>query len=170
MSKKWLSLILVIVILVSLLAACGNSSSPKKTTEKYFSAIKAGDLDKAISCLTSYEFVLWVDLDSDNYNDSTRIRFFVERPRRIEDLMVPHLVDKERPYRIVTSVQLTAIDYENFITDMLADRQFIEDYDRRCKKGEVWECLFVRSRGQADGVLIMPEQDCFVGWAAYCFK
>ena len=93
--------------------------------------------------------------------------YFVERPRRIEDLMVPHLVEKEQPYRIVTSVQLTAIDYENFITDMLADRQFIEDYGKRCKKGEVWECLFVRRQGQSDGVLIMPEKDCFVGWAAY---
>ncbi len=94
--------------------------------------------------------------------------YFVERPRRIEDLMVPHLVEKERPYRIVTSVQLAAIDYENFITDMLADRQFIEDYGKRCKKGDIWECLFVRRRGQSDGVLIMPEQDCYVGWAAYC--
>ena len=94
--------------------------------------------------------------------------FFVERPRRIEDLMEPHPIEKERPYRIVTSVQLTAIDYENFTTDMLADRQFLSDYGKRCKKGEVWECLFVRRRGQSDGVLIMPEQVCFVGWAAYC--
>ena len=82
--------------------------------------------------------------------------------------MVPHLGEKERPYRIVTSVQLTAIDYENFITDMLADRQFIEDCGKRCKKGDVWECLFVRRKGQSDGVLIMPEQDCYVGWAAFC--
>ena len=94
--------------------------------------------------------------------------YFVERPRRIDNLMVPHLIETERPYRIVTSVQLSAIDYENFITDMLADRQFIEDHGKRCKRGEVWECLFVRRRGQTDGVLIMPERDCFVGWAAYC--
>ena len=94
--------------------------------------------------------------------------YFVKRPRRIEDLMAPHLVEKEQPYRIVTSVQLTAIDYENFITDMLADRQFIEDCGKRCKKGDVWECLFVRRKGQSDGVLIMPEQDCYVGWAAFC--
>ena len=52
--------------------------------------------------------------------------YFVERPRRIEDLMVPHPIEKERPFRIVTEIQLPAIDYENFITDMLADRQFIE--------------------------------------------
>lgn len=93
--------------------------------------------------------------------------YFVERPRRIDDLMVPHPIEKERPYRIVASVCLAAIDFENFITDMLADRQFIEDHGRRCRKGGVWDCLFVRRRGQSDGVLIMPEQDCFVGWAAY---
>ena len=96
--------------------------------------------------------------------------FFVERPRRIEDLMVPHLVEKERPYRIVTEVQLPAIDYEDFITDMLADRQFIEDHSRRCKKGEVWDCLLVRRKGQPDGVLVMPEGNCYVGCAAYYFK
>ena len=93
--------------------------------------------------------------------------YFVERPRRIEDLMVPHLVEKERPYRIVTSVQLTAIDYENFIADMLADRQFIEDYATLCAKGQVWRCILVQQRGHADGVLMMPEDDCYVGWAAY---
>ena len=94
--------------------------------------------------------------------------YFVERPRRIEDLMVPHPIEKERPFRIVAEIQLPAIDYENFITDMLADRQFIEDYGRRCKKGEIWDCLLVRRRGQPDGVLVMPEDGCFVGWAAYC--
>ena len=96
--------------------------------------------------------------------------FFVERPRRIEDLMVPHPLEKERPYRTVTEIQLPAIDYENFITDMLVDRQFLSDHGRRCKKGEVWDCLLVRRRGQPDGVLVMPEDDCFVGWAAYYFK
>ena len=64
--------------------------------------------------------------------------YFAERPRRIEDLMVPHPIEKEHPFRIVTEIQLPAIDYENFITDMLADRQFIEDHGRRCKKSEVW--------------------------------
>ena len=96
--------------------------------------------------------------------------YFVERPRRIEELMVPHLIEQERPYRIVTEIQLPAIDYENFITDMLVDRQFIEDHDRRCKKGAIWNCLLVCRRGQPDGVLVMPEDGCFVGCAAYCFK
>ena len=93
--------------------------------------------------------------------------YFVERPRRIDDLLLPHLVEAERPYRIVGKVQLSAIDCKNFITDMLADRQFIENHGRRCKKGEVWDCLLVRRRGQPDGVLVMPEAECFVGWAAF---
>ena len=96
--------------------------------------------------------------------------YFVERPRRIDDLLSPHLVEAQRPYKIIGDVRLSAIDYENFITDLLADRQFIEDHGRRCKKGEVWNCLLVRRRGQSNGVLVMPEDGCFVGWAAYYSK
>ena len=93
--------------------------------------------------------------------------YFVERPRRIEDLMVPHLIELERPYRIVTEIQLPAIDYENFITDMLADRQFIEDHAALCSKGAVWRCILVQQRGRTDGVLVIPEDGRYVGWAAY---
>lgn len=97
----------------------------------------------------------------------TGYAYFVERPRRIEDLMTPHPIEKEQPYRIVAEIRLPAIDYENFITDMLADRQFIEDHGCRCKRGEVWDCLLVRRRGKPNGVLVIPETECFVGWAAY---
>lgn len=93
--------------------------------------------------------------------------YFVERPRRLDDLQIPHLIDRERPYRIVATVELRKIDYENFVTDMLADRQFIEDNGTDCKAGEVWECLLVQQRGRKDGVLVLPEQECFVSWAAY---
>lgn len=50
---------------------------------------------------------------------------------------------------------------------MVADRQFIEDHAALCSKGEVWRCILVQQRGHADGVLVMPEDGCFVGWAAY---
>ena len=93
--------------------------------------------------------------------------YFVERPRRLEDLQRPHLIERERPYSIVAAVQLPQIDYENFITDMLADRKFIEDYGKRCRAGDVWGCLLVQQRGRTDGVLVLPEQGCFVSWAAY---
>jgi len=93
--------------------------------------------------------------------------YFVERPRRLEDLRRPHLMSQERPFRIVAILQLPEIDYENFITDMLADRQFIEDYGAKCKAGDVWDCLLVQHSGHSDGVLVLPEQECFVSWAAY---
>ena len=51
--------------------------------------------------------------------------YFVERPRRIDDLMVPHLNEQERLYRIVTEIQLPAIDYENFM-DVLDAKQFLD--------------------------------------------
>ena len=92
--------------------------------------------------------------------------YFVERPRTIEDLLQPHLFEKEQEYRIVKTIELGKMDYENFVTDMLADRQFIEDNAGLCSRGEVWQCLLIRQRGCSDGVLVMPENGCFVGWAA----
>lgn len=93
--------------------------------------------------------------------------YFVKAPRRIEDLRAPHLVDEERAYMVVKQVKLAKIDYENFITDMVADRQFIEDNANLCSKDDPWRCILVQQRGQTDGVLVMPEDNCYVGWAAY---
>ncbi len=93
--------------------------------------------------------------------------YFVERPRVIEDLIQPHLFEHGREYQIVKTIKLGKMDYENFITDMLADRQFIEDNAGRYSQGEVWQCLLIRQKGRSDGVLVMPENGCFVGWAAY---
>lgn len=93
--------------------------------------------------------------------------YFVPDPSRLDDLTVPHLTSDECPYEIVKTITLGTIDYGNFITDMLADRAFIEESHLLCEKGKVWRCLFVRKRGRNDGVLVMPEDDTFVGWAAY---
>ena len=92
--------------------------------------------------------------------------YFVRDPCRIEDLRVLHLAEKERPFEIVKTVKLARIDYKNFITDLVADRQFIEDNAALCSRGEVWRCLLVQQRGHMDGVLVMPEDGCYVGWAA----
>ena len=99
--------------------------------------------------------------------EKTGFAYFVESPRIIEDLKGPHPIEQEMQYEIVKTVKLAKIDYENFITDMVADRQFIEDHAALCSKGEVWRCILVQQRGQTDGVLVMPEDGCFVGWAAY---
>ena len=93
--------------------------------------------------------------------------YFVDSPRTINDLMVTHPIEQERICEIVKTIKLSGIDYENFITDMVADRQFIEDNAALCSKGEVWRCLLVQQRGHMDGVLVMPEDGCYVGWAAY---
>lgn len=99
--------------------------------------------------------------------NKTGAAYFVPDPSQLEDLVVPHLVSDERPYEIAKTITLGAIDYGNFITDMLADRAFIEENHDLCEKGETWRCLFIRKRGASDGVLVMPEDDAFVGWAAY---
>ena len=91
---------------------------------------------------------------------------FVELPRRIEELQRPHLIDRERPYSIAATVVLRKIDYENFITDMIADRQFLEEHADLCREGEVWRCVLVKQRGKSDGVLVVPD-GCYVKYAAY---
>lgn len=99
--------------------------------------------------------------------EQTRYAFFVDRPRIIEDLFSPHLLERERPYKVVKTIRLSKINYENFITDMLADRQFIEDCARFCKPGEPIKCILVQQRGHEDGILVRPEDDRYVGSAAY---
>ena len=100
--------------------------------------------------------------------DRTGFAYFVESPRVIEDLMTPHPVERERRYEIAKTVRLAKIDYENFIRDMIADRQFIEDNAALCSQGGIWRCLLVQQRGCTDGVLVVPADGCYVGWAAYC--
>ena len=99
--------------------------------------------------------------------ERTGYAFFVESPRIIEDLLAPHPIEQETQYEIVKTVKLAKIDYENFITDMIADRQFIEDNASLCSRGEIWRCILVQQRGHSDGVLVMPIDGCYVGRAAY---
>ncbi len=94
--------------------------------------------------------------------------YFVNNPRRIEDLIIPHDVNAEREYEIAATVSLGAMDYENFITDMRADRQFIEDYYTHCRgTGNNLKCMLVRRHGKRGGVLIVPKDRCYVKCAAY---
>ena len=94
--------------------------------------------------------------------------FFVERPRRLDDLQVLHPLEAERPFEIVAVANLRAIDYKNFITDMLADRSFIEKYAHLCEATETaWKCILVKKHGSRSGILVLPQGTCHVGWAAY---
>ena len=99
--------------------------------------------------------------------EKTGFAYFVEGPRIIEDLKGPYPIEQEMQYEIVKTVKLAKIDYENFIADMIADRKFIEDNAVLCSQGEVWRCILVQQRGRTDGVLVVPVDGCYVGWAAY---
>ena len=83
---------------------------------------------------------------------------FAERPRRINDLMRPYPIEKNREYEVVQTIQLDKIDYENFITDMVADRRFLEENAPLCSKKEsVIRCLRVTQREIGEGILIVPD-------------
>ena len=85
--------------------------------------------------------------------------YFVERPRTIDDLRQPHPIESEKPYEIVKVISLAGIDYENFITDMVADRQFLEDNATLCSKnGSVLRCLLVKRRKADAGILVVPDE------------
>ena len=93
--------------------------------------------------------------------------YFVDYPYTIDDLKKPHPVQNERPYRIVKTIKLAKIDYENYTTDFMADREFLELNAHLCSKGDVWNCLLIQQRGRSDGVLVVPYDLCFVESAAY---
>ena len=56
----------------------------------------------------------------------------------LPDLIQPYLIETECPYENVATVTLCKMDYNNFCTDMVADRQFIEDYSDLCGTGTMW--------------------------------
>lgn len=90
--------------------------------------------------------------------------FFVFRPRTVSDLSIGNGDGKWREYRIVKTVRLSRIEYENFTTDLLADRQFIEDSAPLCTGPE--DCLLITGMQRQQELLVIPWQGCFVRYAA----
>ena len=99
----------------------------------------------------------------------TRRAYFVKHPSRVEDLWRPHLLTDRVACVIEKIVALPRIDYENFITDMTVEREFLEKYAYLCRPrrdGPI-RGILVRRRGRSDGVLVLPDPEGFVLWAAY---
>ena len=90
--------------------------------------------------------------------------WFVFRPRTADDLTLNNPAGKWQEYRIVKTICLDVINYENFATDLLADRQFIEDHSVLC--AEPGNCLLITGKRQEPELLIIPWQGCFVRYAA----
>ena len=93
--------------------------------------------------------------------------YFILHPRIMEDLLVLHDVQDEQPYEIVKEIGLQAIDFDNFAADLTVERQYIEDNAYLCGKCDVWKVLLIRGRNPGYGVLVLPETNGYVGWAAY---
>ena len=89
---------------------------------------------------------------------------FLRRPRRIEELRAEEN-GRRRPYRIVSSLCLGGMDYENFVTDLLADRAFLENVPGCGEDGKVLCCLRVSCPGRED-ILIVPDGTGHVALAA----
>ena len=90
--------------------------------------------------------------------------YFIRRPRRIEELRAEES-GRRRPYRIVKTVCLGGMDYENFVTDLLADRAFLENVPGCGEDGPLVRCLCVTTRGR-DSVLVLPDGTGYVALAA----
>jgi len=95
--------------------------------------------------------------------------YFIKFPSRIENLWRPHLYEERRPYETVAEVIISKVDYENFITDLRVERQFLEDNANLCNiDGDgVWHCILVQQQEGSDGVLVIPDAAGYVIWAAY---
>lgn len=92
--------------------------------------------------------------------------YFVFRPRTTADLTLKNSAGKWLEYRIVKTICLDAIDFKNFATDLLADRQFIEDHF--VLSSEPGDCLLITGKHREAALLVIPWQGCFVRYAALC--
>lgn len=90
--------------------------------------------------------------------------YFLRRPRRIEELWAEEN-GQRRPYRIVKTLRLGGMDYENFVTDLLADRAFLEGIPGCGEDGKVLCCLRVSCPDRED-ILIVPDGTGHVELAA----
>lgn len=90
--------------------------------------------------------------------------YFVYRPRTVADLNLKNPSGKWEEYRIVKTISLNEIDYENFTSDLLADRQLIDDNSILCK--EPGDCLLIRGKQKPTELLVIPWHGCFVHYAA----
>ena len=90
--------------------------------------------------------------------------YFIRRPRRAEELRAEEN-GLRRPYQIVKTLRLGAMDYENFATDFLADRAFLENADGCGEEGGLVRCLCVCCPGR-ESILVLPDGTGHVALAA----
>lgn len=93
--------------------------------------------------------------------------FFVKYPRRLEQLQRPFPLEQAREYRVSARVLLNAVDYGNFISDMLVERDYLEQALPQCGQEPEEGCVLVSWPGGKEGILVVPERGGFVRYAAW---
>lgn len=89
--------------------------------------------------------------------------YFIFTPRNGEEFQQPHLIDHEKPYRIVGNIALSSIDYENVETDMLVERKYLEPYEECCRTGEIYACVLVHKKADDQhGFLVIPDSGGYI--------
>ena len=85
--------------------------------------------------------------------------WWVPDPARLEDLIQPN-ISESRQFVVAKAIRLPWDDYENFVTDLLVDREFLTENADVCTVDDdgTWHCLLVLHRGHTDGVLVMPDE------------
>lgn len=100
---------------------------------------------------------------------SENFAFFVEHPRKIDELIKPHDIRDEKQFEVVKLIVLSHMDYENFVTDMLVQRDYLEKNAALCEGGEYVRCMLVTVSSCEIGVLVVPDYRGFVVKAG-CWK
>lgn len=100
---------------------------------------------------------------------TNRTALFLSAISTIDDLINPRKTKERKPYVIEETITLKSIDYQNFITDLYADRDFFDGKESLCRidSDGVWHCLLVQQKGKKDGILVMCEEDEDVKKMAY---
>ena len=88
---------------------------------------------------------------------------FLAHPRTLDEVLANN--SKLRPYTIVKTISLGKIDYENFVSDLLVSRDFLEGNAFLCR--EPGNCLYIKQRKSHSGLLIIPDQSGYVESAAW---
>ena len=89
---------------------------------------------------------------------------FLCQPRNIEELTAA-ASGQLRAFRIVKTITLSKIEYDNLSADMIADRIYLEQYGHLCNMGDVWKVLDIHQKGKDRHILVIPESD-YILWAA----
>ena len=93
--------------------------------------------------------------------------FFLFSPRNADEFNQPFPLDHIQPYRIIGHIKLSGMDYENFVTDMVVEREYLEPFEELCHTGAVYECVLVCRQGNnRTGILVIPDSGGFIKCAA----